>query len=81
MLRYHYSRVAEGYVTALETAMDTGEIGQIDAEVTAYALMGLGELVGMRWILWGEAPRCLPVSRTSSRGSSGASSRPGSEAR
>ena len=54
MLRYHYDRVAQGYVTALEKAMDSGEIGQIDAEVTAYALMGLGELVGMRWILWGD---------------------------
>jgi len=53
-LRYHYHRVAEGYVTALEGAMESGEIGQIDAEVTAYALMGLGELVGMRWILWGD---------------------------
>jgi AcrR family transcriptional regulator len=53
-LRYHYHRVAEGYVTALEAAMKSGEIGQIDAEVTAYALMGLGELVGMRWILWGD---------------------------
>jgi len=53
-LRYHYGRVAEGYVTALDAAMKSGEIGQIDAEVTAYALMGLGELVGMRWILWGD---------------------------
>jgi AcrR family transcriptional regulator len=53
-LRYHYDRVAEGYVTALEAAMKSGEIGSIDAEVTAYALMGLGELVGMRWILWGD---------------------------
>jgi hypothetical protein len=34
--------------------MGSGEIGPVDAEVTAYALMGLGELVGMRWILWGD---------------------------
>jgi AcrR family transcriptional regulator len=54
MLRYHYDRVAEGYVSALERAVESGEIGPIDAEVTAYALMGLGELVGMRWILWGD---------------------------
>jgi AcrR family transcriptional regulator len=54
MLRYHYDRVAEGYVAALEKAMETGEVGQLDPEVTAYALMGLGELVGMRWILWGD---------------------------
>jgi len=54
MLRYHYDRVAQGYVTALEKAIESGEIGQLDPEVTAYALMGLGELVGMRWILWGD---------------------------
>jgi len=54
MLRYHYDRVAEGYATALEKAIESGEIGQLDPEVTAYALMGLGELVGMRWILWGD---------------------------
>jgi AcrR family transcriptional regulator len=54
MLRYHYHRVAESYVAALEAAREDGEIGSIDAEVTAYALMGLGELVGMRWILWGD---------------------------
>jgi len=54
MLRYHYERVSEGYMTALSAAMRSGEIGEIDAEVTSYALMGLGELVGMRWILWGD---------------------------
>jgi AcrR family transcriptional regulator len=53
-LRYHYARVAQGYVAALNAAMETGEIGTVDPEVTAYALMGLGELVGMRWILWGD---------------------------
>jgi len=63
MLRYHYDRVSEGYVVALERAMAEGEIGTLDPEVTAYALMGLGELVGMRWILWGDGgdlpPRVL----------------------
>jgi AcrR family transcriptional regulator len=54
MLRYHYDRVAEGYVAALDKAMESGEIAKLDPEVTAYALMGLGELVGMRWILWGD---------------------------
>ena len=76
MLRYHYDRVAEGYVTALEKAMESGEIGAIDAEVTAYALMGLGELVGMRWILWGDGGPLPSASPTSSSGSSAASSRP-----
>jgi AcrR family transcriptional regulator len=60
MLHYHYDRLAEGYVEALREAASTGEIGDVDAEVTAWALMGMGELIGMRWILWerrGEVPQ------------------------
>jgi AcrR family transcriptional regulator len=54
MLRYHYDRLSQGYVEALREAAASGEIGAIDPEVTAWALMGMGELIGMRWILWGE---------------------------
>lgn len=53
-LHMHYERIAEGYVAALEEAMESGEIATADTEVLAYALMGIGELVGMRWILWGD---------------------------
>jgi AcrR family transcriptional regulator len=52
MLHYHYEKLSEGYVEALREATAKGEVGEIDAEVTAYALMGMGELIGMRWILW-----------------------------
>jgi hypothetical protein len=51
-LRRHYEKIAEGYVEALETAMARGEVVAADPELIAYALMGIGELVGMRWILW-----------------------------
>jgi AcrR family transcriptional regulator len=53
MLHYHYERLGAGYVEALKAAVVTGEIRPLDPEVTAWALMGLGELIGMRWILWG----------------------------
>ena len=56
MLRYHYDRLSAGYIEALREASDSGEIGKLDPEVAAYALMGLGELIGMRWILWGDGP-------------------------
>jgi AcrR family transcriptional regulator len=59
MLRYHYDRLSRGYVEALQTAVDSGEIGKLDPEVAAYALMGMGEMVGMRFILWGDG-RPLP---------------------
>ena len=54
MLRYHYDKIAEGYVAALAQAMERGEAETVDPEVLAYALMGIGEHIGMRWILWGE---------------------------
>src|SRR6185437_8279984 len=52
MLQYHYERLSSGYVEALKAAVDSGEIQPLEPEVTAWALMGLGELIGMRWILW-----------------------------
>jgi AcrR family transcriptional regulator len=52
-LQLHYDRIAAGYVEALRDAMDTGEIAAGDPEVIAWMLMGIGEIVGMRWILWG----------------------------
>ena len=54
MLRYHYEKLSAGYVEGLRTAAERGEVGQIDPEVTAWALMAAGELIGMRWILWDE---------------------------
>jgi hypothetical protein len=52
MLRYHYERLSQGYVEGLQAAMDAGEIAEANAEALAWALMGMGELMGMRWILW-----------------------------
>jgi AcrR family transcriptional regulator len=53
MLRYHYDRLSEGYIEALRDASERGEIAELDPEVTVHALMGMGEMIGMRWILWG----------------------------
>jgi hypothetical protein len=52
MLRYHYDRLSEGYVEGLRAAIERGEVRSTDPEVLAWALMGAGELIGMRWILW-----------------------------
>jgi AcrR family transcriptional regulator len=54
ILHEHYERLTDGYVAGLRHAMEHGEIADGDPEVLAWALMGIGELVGMRWILWGE---------------------------
>jgi AcrR family transcriptional regulator len=52
MLRYHYDKLAEGYVEGLRAAIEAGDVADIDPEVTAWGLMGMGELIGMRWVLW-----------------------------
>jgi AcrR family transcriptional regulator len=57
MLRYHYDRLSEGYVEGLRRAVERGEVRSTDPEVLAWALMGAGELIGLRWILWGEHKR------------------------
>jgi AcrR family transcriptional regulator len=54
MLHYHYEKLAEGYVEGLRESMAKGEVGEIDPEVSAWALMAAGELLGMRYILWGD---------------------------
>ena len=59
MLRYHYAKLADGYVEGLRAAMGKGEAAAGDAEVLAYALMGIGEMVGMRWIQF-DGARALP---------------------
>ncbi|MEO6702495.1 MAG: TetR/AcrR family transcriptional regulator [Jatrophihabitantaceae bacterium] len=54
-LRMHYTRIVEGYIAGLDKAKSNGEITDLDTSVAAWALMGIGELVGMRWVLWNEA--------------------------
>ena len=60
MLRLHYERLAEGYIEGLRHASEQGEITIGDPVVTAWALMAIGEMVGMRWILWGDTREVPP---------------------
>lgn len=52
-LRLHYSRIVDGYIAGLASAKENGEVGDLDPEIVAWILMGIGEMVGMRWVLWG----------------------------
>ena len=54
LLAEHYRRIADGYVAGLRGAIDDDEIVDADPEVLAYALMAVGEMVGMRWLLWSD---------------------------
>jgi AcrR family transcriptional regulator len=60
-LRRHYTRIVEGYTDGLEKASAAGQIADdVDPVVAAWALMGIGELIGMRWVLWDEAAAVPP---------------------
>jgi len=48
----HYRSIAEGYIAGLQAAIETGQIRAIDPSTVAYCLMGMGEFMGLRWILW-----------------------------
>jgi AcrR family transcriptional regulator len=66
-LRLHYTRIVEGYEAGLRAAQDAGQVDRVlDPEVTAWALMGAGELIGMRFLLWerdaeGRPPADMPA--------------------
>ncbi|MFH8250287.1 TetR/AcrR family transcriptional regulator [Microbacterium sp. B2969] len=52
-LRLHYTRIVEGYEAGLRAAQRAGDVDpQLDPAVAAWALMGMGELIGMRFLLW-----------------------------
>ena len=59
-LRLHYDRIARGYARHLREAMERGELAAADPEVLSWALMGAGELIGLRWILWGDTAEIPP---------------------
>jgi AcrR family transcriptional regulator len=59
-LHRHYERIAAGYIQGLREAMGSGEIAAADPQVLAWALMGVGEIIGMRWILWGDTSEVPP---------------------
>ena len=50
-LRY-YRRLAEAYARGLSRAMQRDEVATYDAEVIAYALMGIADFIGMRFVVW-----------------------------
>lgn len=54
ILQEHYEKISLGYTGRLQAAMDAGEITTGDPQVISWILMGIGEIVGARWVLWQE---------------------------
>jgi AcrR family transcriptional regulator len=48
----YYRKISQGYVRGLQEAMSKGSIRQLDTEAIAYALMGIGHFIAMRWLVW-----------------------------
>ncbi|HUP91602.1 MAG TPA: TetR/AcrR family transcriptional regulator [Solimonas sp.] len=55
--RDYYQRVAEGYSKGIAQATRRGELTAGNAEARAWAIMGIGHFLGLRYCLWqGQAP-------------------------
>lgn len=52
VFRRYYEEFAAGYARSLRAAEKRGEIAKGDAEVRAWALMGVSDMVGRRFALW-----------------------------
>jgi len=50
--RWYYQRLAGAYARELGKAMERGEIRLMAPEPLAYALLGIGHFIGLRWIVW-----------------------------
>ena len=48
----YYRKISQGYIRDLARAMDDGEVRAMDPEALAYALMGIGHFVALRWLVW-----------------------------
>lgn len=57
----YYRSLAKGYRRGLEAAAKAGEFPAADFEVLSYALMGIADFVGMRYVLWND-PGYVPES-------------------
>jgi AcrR family transcriptional regulator len=48
----YYRGISQGYMRGLKEAMDEGTVRDLDPEAMAYALMGIGHFVALRWLIW-----------------------------
>jgi len=58
--RAWYQRLADRYVESLRRAANDGQVRDLDLETAAYCLMGMGDFLGMRLVLW-EGRRRVPA--------------------
>lgn len=52
LYRWYYEKLAAGFVQSIETAVKNGDVKRLEPETVAYCMMGIGQFIGMRWVLW-----------------------------
>ena len=48
----YYQGISQSYVRGLRAAMEAGTIRTLSPEAIAYALMGIGHFLALRWLIW-----------------------------
>jgi AcrR family transcriptional regulator len=48
----YYQHISQSYIQGLRTAIDEKSIRDLNPEAIAYALMGIGHFVALRWLIW-----------------------------
>lgn len=52
LYKRYYEKLAQGYINSLNDAMKNEQCKRLNAETISFCLMGIGQFLGMRWILW-----------------------------
>lgn len=55
-----YREFASKYAESLGRAMDAGAFARADPEVLAWAIIGMADLIAMRWLVWERTPELPP---------------------
>ena len=56
----YYQKISQGYIRSLTQAMGEGEVRAMNPEAIAYALMGIGHFVALRWLVWPSGAEAQP---------------------
>jgi len=78
----YYIRIARGYARGLRAAMEAGEIRRMDPEALAYALIGIGHFLALRWLIWPQgdsSPAMQPAGQNGSNAAQDGSKASGQE--
>jgi AcrR family transcriptional regulator len=51
----YYQSISQSYIQGLQAAIEEGNIRDLNPEAVAYALMGIGHFVALRWLIWPQA--------------------------